>query len=230
MATGTASPRPVRRDGDRQQRSVPPPADGGRVHDVRVTPTSRRLRLPELAVGVLVTVGFALAAVLWQLSSTERVPALAVAAPVARGETVTAADVRVVYVSAGDDLQRLTDTQSALVVGRVALVDLTPGVLWSPALVSGGVVAADGDGIVGLALEAGQYPAGLIAGDVVNVLAPSSATPEVAAVRGAVVVTVEETHTDGRLLVSLKAPLDNAEQIAVLSASAGGVRVVQVGR
>lgn len=226
MVVRTASPRPTRRPGAEEDGNGSQPTGSVRVRDVGMAPASRRVRLPELAVGVLVTVGFALAAVLWQLGSTERVPALAVAGPVTRGEVVTADDVRVVYVAAGDELRRLSDTQSASLVGRVALVDLEAGVLWSPSFVAGGVVAVDGDGVVGLSLDVGQFPAGLIAGDVVNVIAPGS--PEGAVVRGAVVVTAE-SGSDEQLLVSLTAPLADAEQIAVLSAATGGVRLVQVG-
>lgn len=186
--------------------------------------------MPELAVGVLVTVGFALAAVLWQLGSTDRVPALSVAQPVTRGETVTADDVRVVYVTAGDELQRLDDSQAGVVVGGVALVDLPAGLLWSSSFVTGTVAAGDGDGVVGLALDVGQYPAGLIPGDVVNVLAPASTSGDGDVVRGAVVVTVDSFSGDGRVLVSLTAPLADAEQIAALSAAgASAVRVVRVG-
>lgn len=207
----------------------------GRVGDVRVTPVRRRVRLPELAVGVLITVGFALAAVLWQLGSTEKIPALTVAGPVARGETITAADVRVAYVSAGDGLVHLDESQIATIVGRVALVDLTAGVLWTPGLVDSGVVVAAGDGVVGLSLEPGQYPRGLIAGDEVNVItttaSPTGADGEAGpvVVRGAQVVTVEGSRSDGRTLVSLRAPIADAELIASQAGTSGGLRLVLVG-
>jgi len=211
------------------------PGSNGRVGEVRVTPARRRVRLPELAVGVLITVGFALAAVLWQLGSTEKIPALTVAGPVARGETITAADVRVAYVSAGDGLVHLNESQIASIVGRVALVDLTAGVLWTPGLVDSGVVVAVGDGVVGLSLEPGQFPRGLIAGDEVNVITPTASSAGAGGeagpvvVRGAQVVTVEGSRSDGRTLVSLRAPLTDAELIASQAGTSGGLRLVLVG-
>ena len=203
----------------------------GRVRDPQVHPP-RRVRLPELAVGVLVTVGFSLGAVLWHLGSTECVPALAVATPVERGATVTAGDVRVVYVQAGDEIARVVAADTASIVGKVALVDLPAGVLWSPAFVTAGALAVDGDGLAGLSLEAGQFPPGLILGDVVNVVRSATgdgADPVV--VRGAEVVSVDRSRSDGRALLSLRAPLADAELIASLSGSGstGGLRLVLVG-
>jgi hypothetical protein len=225
MASLTTRTRPA-------SRPTPSPTNG-RVGEQRVTPAKRRVRLPELAVGVLITVGFALAAVLWQLGSTERVPALAVATPVARGDTITAADVRVAYVAAGDGLVHLDESEIESIVGRVALVDLEAGVLWTPGLVDGGVIVANGDGVVGLSLEPGQFPPGLIVGDEVNVVAPADggidegAAPVV--VRGAQVMVIEGSRSDGRTLVSLRAPLADAELVAS-QAGSGGLRLVLVGQ
>lgn len=215
-----------------QHRPTPPTANGdGRVRDPQVHPP-RRVRLPELAVGVLVTVGFALAAVLWHLSSTERVPALAVAAPVERGATIEAGDVRVVYVQAGDEIARLDAADTASIVGQVAVVDLPAGVLWSPSFVTSDAVVGNGDGLVGLSLDAGQFPIGLIVGDVVNVVTSSDATgTDPVVVRNAEVAAVDQSRSDGRTLVSLRASLADAELIASLagSGSSGGLRLVLVG-
>lgn len=204
-----------------------------RVSDPQVRPP-RRVRLPELAVGVLVTVGCALGAVGWHLSSTERVPALAVAVPVERGATVAATDVRVVYVPAGDDLARVRVTDASAVVGKVAVVDLPAGVLWSSAFVTSGAVTAEGDGLAGVALDTGQFPSGLIVGDVVNVVVSAAGTGEgvdPVVVRGAEVVSLTGGRSDGRTLATLRAPLADAELIASLTGSgSGGLRLVLVGQ
>lgn len=226
MAARTGPPSAARRVGSQ-------PANGdARVHDPRVAP-ARRVRLPELAVGVLVTVGFALGAVLWYLSSTERVPALAAALPIERGSTITAADVRVVYVPAGDEFTRVAASDSAAIVGKVAVVDLPAGVLWSPSFVADAAVVGKGDGLAGLAVEAGQFPPGLTTGDVVNVVAASAeGVSDPVVVRGAEVLAVDNSRSDGRNLVTLRAPLADAELVASLSGSgsAGGLRLVLVGR
>ncbi len=129
------------------------------------------MRLPELAIGLFVMVGFALGAVLWHLSSVDQSSALAIAANVERGETITAADVRVVYVASDDVLATLGEGQMSQVVGRVALVDLPAGTLLTRDLVADAVAIEAGDGVAGLSLEPGQYPAlGLAPGDIVNVV------------------------------------------------------------
>jgi hypothetical protein len=188
------------------------------------------VRLPELAVGVLVTVAFALGAVLWHLSAVDKVPALAIAGPVERGATITAADVRVVYVATDDPLARLDDSQVSEVVGRVAVVDLPAGTLLTPALVTNAGAIADGEGIVGLALDPGQYPArGLAPGDHVNVVRSGDPTGDVedsVVARGARVFAVEELPSD-RLLVSILADESDAEAVAA-AAGQGTLRLVLV--
>src|SRR6266545_6712773 len=80
--------------------------DGSRARDVALAPPRRRVRAPEIAVGLLVIVLFALGGVLWHLRSVERVPALAVASAIDRGETIEATDLQVVYIESGDRVAR----------------------------------------------------------------------------------------------------------------------------
>lgn len=187
--------------------------------------------MPELAVGVLVTVVFALGAVLWHLSAVEKVSALVVASSVERGEVIDASDVRVVYVSSDDSLARLDGSQLDRVVGRVALVDLAEGTLLTTSVIADAAAVEEGDGVVGLSLDPGAYPArGLAPGDRVNVVrsadvADLDADPTVIA-RDATVFAVDELASD-RLLVSVLAAEADAEAVAA-AASAGGLRLVLV--
>ncbi len=206
----------------------------GRVHAPTVAPPNRRVRLPELAVGLLVTVMFALGAVLWHLNATSKVPAVAVASEVERGEVIEAADLRVVYVSSDDPLARMTAAESSSVVGRVALVDLAPGTLLTPTVVADAAALEAGDGVVGLALDPGQYPAlGLAPGDRVNVVESGEAAAtgdgesgtQVLA-RGATVFEIEDLASD-RKLVSILTSEADAEAVAA-AAGAGGLRLVLV--
>lgn len=213
-------------------RSGPPGSNGnGRVHAPTLAPPKRRVRIPELAVGLLVTVMCALGAVLWHLSAASKVPALAVSAEVERGDLIEAVDLRTVYVASDDSLVRITD--QADVVGKVALVDLAPGTLITPTVVADGAALEAGDGVVGLALDPGQYPAlGLAPGDRVNVVrsgeAASSGTEQGDGViaRGATVFEVEDLASD-RKLVSIQASESDAEAVAG-AAGAGGLRLVLV--
>jgi len=219
---------------DRSVGGVPGSNGAGKVHAPAVTPPKRRVRLPELAVGLLVTVMFSLGAVLWHLSATSKVPALAVAAPIERGEVIEAANLRVTYIGSDDPLARMTSSESAAVVGRVALVDLEPGTLITRSVVADAAALKAGDGVVGLALEPGQYPAlGLAPGDRVNVVRSGESSPGPAEAResrviarNATVFAVEELTSD-RKLVAVLASESDAEVVAS-AAGAGDLRLVLV--
>ena len=127
--------------------------------------------MPELVVGVLVMSVFALGAVLWHLSAVDRSPALAVVGSVERGDTLSSSDIKVIYVSSDDALARLDESQLTQVIGQVALVDLAPGTLLSRSVVADRPALDPGEGVVGLSLEPGGYPAlGLAPGDRVSVV------------------------------------------------------------
>src|SRR5690606_31888272 len=136
----------------------------------------------------------ALGAAILHLNSTEQSPALAVGVDVARGDVITAADVRVVQLSSDDAIAHLDDTQIASVVGQVASVDLPAGSLLSSAVLSDPLTVGSGEAVAGLALEPGQYPArGLTAGDRVNVVRSGDVATDGAVIaRDAVVVEVED--------------------------------------
>jgi len=186
--------------------------------------------VPELAVGVLVSVVFALGAVLWHLSSVAKVPALAAATTIERGDTIESGDVKVVYFASDGPVSRMDGSQLGRVVGRVARVDLGKGTLLTPSLIAGPVAIDDGDGVVGLSLEPGAYPAsGLAMGDRVNIVLTAdfadNGAPTVIA-RGAVVFGVEEL-TSGRRLVSILTNEVDAEAVAA-AAGGDGLRLVLV--
>jgi hypothetical protein len=225
-------------------RSRPDPAGANgqrRNITTAVTPPGRRVRSPELVVGVLVTVVFALGAVLWHLRAVDSSPALAVTGAVERGATIGADDVRVVYVSSDDGVARLDEAQIDQVVGRVALVDLAPGTLLTASVIADRPALAPGEGVAGLALDPGAYPGlGLSPGDQVNVVRstdPAAVTtggdgdeasggPEVVVAQGATVLAVDELASDRRL-VSILAPERDAEAVAA-EAGSGALRLVQV--
>lgn len=227
----------------RTPRSGSPSSNGhGAPAAVSLAPPSRRVRTPELIVGVLVMTVFALGAVLWHLRAVDRSPALAVVGTVERGDVISAADLQVVYVSSDDLVARLDESQTEQVVGRVALVDLAPGTLVTRSVIADRPALAEGEGIVGLSLEPGGYPAmGLAPGDRVNVVrsgdSPAvpattddsdseSRIPDVVIARGATVFSVEELSSDHRLVAILASEAD-AEAVAAASGS-GSLRLVQV--
>jgi hypothetical protein len=197
---------------------------------VDVHPAARRIRVPELVAGVLVVVGFALGAVLWHLSSIDKVPALVVTSPIARGEVLESGDVRVGYVASDDGLARLHGTQLDRIVGRVAAVDLAAGTLLTSSMVAETTAIGNEDGVVGLSLEPGAYPtAGLAPGDRVNVVraADTATTTPTVVARDATVFAVEDLTSDRRLVSILTSKTD-AEAVAAATGSSGGLRLVVV--
>lgn len=200
------------------------------VRDMTIEPpaANRRVRVPELLIGAALTVGFALAAVLWHANSTQREPALALATDVTRGETITAQDLRVVYIGTDDVVTRLRPSQSPEVIGRVAVADLREGTLVTSSNVVNLPSLGPSDGVVGLALDPGQFPAGRIGpGDVVNVVAPGEGEPTLLA-EGASVYAVEDLGSQGRKFISLRTDESSANRVAA-AAEAGPVRLVLVG-
>lgn len=187
--------------------------------------------MPEVAIGVLITVVFGLGAVMWHLSAVEKVPALVVTNGVARGDVIEAGDIRVAYLSSDDPLARLDGAHLDRIVGRVALVDLAAGTVITTSMVAAAAAVEAGDGVVGLSLDPGAYPArGLAPGDRVNVVgsadvADGDSDPRVIA-RGATVFAVEELASE-RLLVSVLTSEEDAESVAS-AAGAGGLRLVLV--
>jgi hypothetical protein len=212
----------------------PPGASGtngvDHEHVPTVTPPRRRIRVPELAVGILITVTFALGAVLWHLSATSKVPALVISTDVQRGDLITASDVRTAYVSSDDLIVRITDPTT--VVGSVATVDLAPGTLLTPTVLAPGAALDAGAGVVGLALDPGQYPVlGLVPGDRVSVVLSSDAAPSASGndgvvARAATVFDVEDLASD-RKLISIQATESEAESVAA-AAGSGSLRLVLV--
>jgi Flp pilus assembly protein CpaB len=225
MATTPTRPKPA----------APSSNGHGKAPAVTISPPGRRTRGPEVIVGLVVIIVFALGAVLLHLSAVDRTPALAVVGSVERGDTITAADVKVIYVSSDDALARLPGSQLTQVVGQVALVDLAPGTLLSRSVVADRPSLDPGEGVVGLPLEPGGYPSlGLAPGDRVSVIRTAEPaavdgdgeSAEVVLTRDATVFSVEELASDRRL-VSIVAPEGDAEAVAAASGS-GSLRLVLV--
>ncbi len=223
MAT-TFDARQAPRNGSEQFRLEPPPG--------------RRARVPELVVGAALMVGFALAAVLWHMSAIDKEPALALAAPISRGEAVEAADLRIVYVASDDPIARLGEGDAQELVGRVAVSDLPAGTLLTSGILAPRLTLAPGEGLVGLALDPGQVPASALAsGDMVNVIAGPGEGGALQAedrstavlASGATVYATEDLRAEGRRFVSVKLPEADANRVAA-AAERGPVRLVLVGR
>ena len=124
-----------------------------------------------------------------------------------------------------------------MIVGLVARTDLAVGTLVTGDQFSASSLIGSGEGVVGLSLEAGQFPSlSLAAGDAVAVvltpaasdpLALEGSTPVTVLVGRAAVVEVSEVGVQGRLFVAIQVSEPDAARVAA-AGSANRVRLIQV--
>lgn len=219
-------------------RMMPTPATAGveRTNGHRPTP-SRSVNVGRVAVAVMLILGLSLAFMLLYMSAGDRRAVLAVARPVAAGAVITAADLTEARVSVDPALRPIPASRRSEAVGRPASVDLVPGTLLTRGHIAAGPVVASGRSVVGLALKAGQFPAGVRAGDRVLLVrpgaAPSAGTPSaqgaVLQVRGEVLAVDTANPPTGGTVVSVTVDAVDAPGLAV-AASSGQVSLVVEGR
>jgi SAF domain len=201
----------------------------------------RRQRLPELAVGVVLVVGCALAALLLAAGDRDRTPVVALSSDVSRGDVVTADDLTTVYVESDSSIATTPAGDRDVLVGLAALSDLPSGALVTPDQLAQPVEVLDaGAGTVGVSLEAGQLPSLRLApGDEVAVVAGGDAgtgRSSGSVVDSGDVVAVEELTADAqqggqrRWWVAIRASEDEAEALAGAVAGGARVQLVLVGR
>jgi hypothetical protein len=214
--TTRARPSPSRQDRrDRGEPGLPSPA-------------RRRVRLPQLALGLLLAGGAALGFVLFHATAVQRTPVLALAVDVWRGQTLQLEDLQVVQVGIDQPAAVTPADQAGLVVGRTVVADLPAGTLLSGGLVTSTSPLLAGGGVVGLALNPGQYPTPrLMVGDLVTVVEVSDGPRLLAA--AAEVVDIETVATQGQRFISLLTDETTAAEIAAADAT-GEVRLVAVAR
>jgi len=140
--------------------TAPPPVRPSRVDDgpVRVVPRRRRRSRLVLA-GVLLAILGAVGGVLVVGQLGRRAAVVAVARPVAFGQTVSTLDLRSVLLPSDTELASVPWQYADRLVGQVAVTDLLPGQLLTPDAVTSARPPAPGSAVVGVAVEAGRAPA-----------------------------------------------------------------------
>ena len=191
-------------------------------------PAVRRVRVPQLALGVLLSGLAGLGFVLFNATSVQRTPVLALASDVQRGQVIEVEDLQVVHVGSDDVLAWTPADRSDLLVGRAAVTDLAAGTLLTTEQVAAGSTLTPGAGVVGLALAPGQYPTPRLAiGDLVSVVEVSDGL--VVLVEAAEVVGIEPVGTQGQWFISLQTGEADATAVAQAAAT-GEVRLVLIAR
>jgi hypothetical protein len=199
---------------------------------LRRAPASRRIRVPELLVGLLLVGGFGLGAVAWQASSNSTEPVAVLATPVAKDTVLTEAALRPAEVALNGAAAAVPWAARDRLVGRTALADLPAATVVVPGLVGDEPTLAAGEALVGLELGRGSYPAGSLApGDAVAVVLAAEAGAEAPAAPLAPEATVwevtEVADQEGTVLVTLRLAEADAQRVSALSDRARIVRVVR---
>jgi hypothetical protein len=213
-------------------------ASGGEARPARTRGPGRHRQLPLVVVGVLLVLGCALAFTDASLHLGSREEVLVLAQPVAAGQVVTSADLRVARVSTGRGLDVVLSGEESTVVGRRAAVTLVAGSLLTASEVGSAPPVGSGLDVVAVGLKAGAYPPELASGDrveVVPVTSSSSGGPTSTATSsgtpiGATVLAVDAAPVDSSnpTVFSLQVKRGDADEVASLAA-AGQVSLVEVG-
>lgn len=177
---------------------------------------SRRVRLPWLAAAAGLAVLVA-ALVLWGFGrAAERREVVMIVAPVEAGDPITDAALGSTMVAIdSSSTQLFSASQRAELVGKIAAIDLAPGDLLGPSLISTGPSVPDGWLEIGGLLRAGRYPVSLSVGDQLLALPMDGAD-----VTPVAVLVVESSVGDDRaLMVVLAAAPESAAQVAQWAAS-----------
>jgi SAF domain len=152
-----------------------PPLKFPQRNQLRLEPIRRRRR-PLLAIGSLVVIAMSIT-VFGSIYARagHHASVLAVAQPIAQGQTLSTSDLKVVKISVDSGLSVLPASVADTVVGRRVTEDLSPGTLLAPQDVLSSSAPPNGQAIVGVELKSGQLPAsGIYPGESVDVVMTGS--------------------------------------------------------
>lgn len=142
-----------------------------RPASVTPPPTKMRVRRGMLALGIALALLGGVAVWWIFVNSSHTVSVMATNTDVARGETITAADLTTIQIAGGQQVDAITAKDAAKVVGTTALVDLPSGTLITSANTGNTLPVPSGSSIVGVTLTQAQMPGyALAAGDEVRIV------------------------------------------------------------
>jgi hypothetical protein len=187
-------------------------------------PTKSRRRPAVIAAGVALAIIGGLGS--WYYASTvgNTVTVLSTQTDIARGATITSADLTTLQIAGGQDTPAFTAAQATDVIGQTATVDLPAGTLVTTANVGEGISITAGESIVGVALSLAQLPNyPLVAGDKVRLVDTPIAQGDPPASEPksfeATVFTTRFDEATAAWVVDLVVPSKEAADIAARSAT-----------
>lgn len=130
----------------------------------------RRVRVPELAIGIFVIAASVAVSVVLNTDDDTGSGVLAIGQPVERGQVIDADDLTVVSLSADRDVALLATELSGQVIGMRAAVDIEAGTPLSSSHLTGVEPLSTDDAVVGVVVDDSRAPAELVPGDLVHVV------------------------------------------------------------
>ena len=212
----------------------------GTPADLRLDPPQGQARRPKLswiALGLAVVLAGGLFGTISLARVADRTPVLALTTPIERGQLLTAEHLRTVNVASDEQLSLVALEDRDELIGLVSTSSLPTGSLLAREQFSDGPQLEPGSSVVGLELQAGEYPTRSLApGDRVEVVrTPDPASARSDAATGASVLTGDAevfavealSETSSALMISLSVPREVGPGIAGAAAN-GRVRLVLV--
>ncbi len=135
----------------------------------RPSTSTRKIRVPEMALGLSLVLGGSLAAVTLASKGEAVIEVVGLGAPLARGEAVTADKLIVVKAEARFVDGYVMPKDASNLVGRVALNDLRVGAPIPAGALAATPVLGPDEEIVALRIELGDVPEGIGIGDNVRI-------------------------------------------------------------
>ena len=129
-----------------------------------------KIRVPELALGLLLVVGGALAASALAGKRTETIQVVAAARDVDRGRPFSAEDLVALEVESRFAHSMMSTQDASSLLGRVSTVDVPEGTPILPTMIQSMAPLGDGEEVVSLRVEVGDVPPSVGVGDRVRVV------------------------------------------------------------
>lgn len=177
-----------------------------------------RVRVPELAVGVLIVAACVLGALLWQRSVEKGAPILIAGRDLTRGQVVTDDDLAAVVVSSDEPLRLLKASAAPQIIGMRLLSDIPVGTPLSMTQLSRVEPVDERHALVGITVTLAQAPIDLLAGDSVRLVSVNSEVDgdrrvEVMAQRAKIWEISLQDDLAGLRSVTLRLPIDSASSV-----------------
>jgi hypothetical protein len=139
-------------------------------------PQRRSRNAAGALLGALLILACASGVAIFTVHSGHRREVLVVARGVAAGSAIQPGDLAETRVGFDPGVHLVAAAERAKVLGRIAAVNLVPGMLVSLDLMTNGSIIVPGHAVVGLALKPGQLPSGVHPLDHVMLIQTSSAS------------------------------------------------------